>query len=360
MDILDPARRSALSEGAESTEGHRQSAPYTRVLGASAGLARWLEARHDDRKHHNADYRRNGSRHPMTSRISTALLSAVVAASVSALLALTLLRPSNSATGSRTDDLYTSIRAAGVMRAGYAVGAPLFTVDPNTREMSGIFHDIVTAAAARLRLSVDWSMEVGYGEMIQGLESRRFDVVGSGVWINSDRAARADFTIPLYYDAVYAYARAADTRFTGSITGLNAPAFVISTMDGELGATIARADFPLARRLELPQNADFSQMILNVIEEKADVVFLAAGPARSYQAANPDQIVSVLPDAPVRVFPNALMIPQRQHAFRRALNHALAELLNIGAIDAILAQYEEVPGSYLRIAQPYAFTLANQ
>lgn len=250
-------------------------------------------------------------------------------------------------------NLFKEIEESGVIRAAYLVGAPLFMIDPNTGKKSGIFYEIVDTLAKRMHLRVEWVQEVGYGEMIQGLKDRRYDIVGCGVWINSDRALGADFTVPVYYDAVYAYSRYGDYRFKSDISILDSPVYTISTMDGELGASIAQKDFPNAKTLPLPQNSDFSQLILNVISGKADVVFLASAPARSYQAKNPNKIESFIPDNPLRIFPVAIMLPQGQYIFRQVLDFTLTEMLNSGEINTILKKYEEVPNSFLRIAAPF-------
>ncbi|HXN25280.1 MAG TPA: transporter substrate-binding domain-containing protein [Candidatus Dormibacteraeota bacterium] len=229
----------------------------------------------------------------------TALVSAAVSAATGLVIYFAFFNSSSRGIGTpATVHTYSQIRSSGTIRAAYAVGAPLFEIDPNTSQKSGIFYDITNAAAKHLGLRVEWTEEVGYGQMIQGLSDRRYDIVGSGVWINADRGKSADFTNAAYYDAVYVYARNGDTRFK-DISNINSPSFTISTMDGELGAAIAKADFPRARTLELPQNADFAQMILNVVSGKADVVFLAAAPARAYQVANPGKIMVTEPNRPV-------------------------------------------------------------
>lgn len=250
-------------------------------------------------------------------------------------------------------NIYQQVISAKTLRAGYAVGAPLLIIDPNTSDKSGIFYEIVTEAASRLQLTVNWNEEVGYGQMPEALNSGRFDVVGSGVWINPERGRVADFTIPLYYDAVFAFAKTGDERFKGNLQQLDAPEFVISTMDGELGAAIAQKDFPRAKTLQLPQNADFTQIIQNVVDKKADVVFLAAAAGREYQAANPGRISIIQPDKPVRVFPDAIMLPKGQYELKQALDYALTEMINDGTIDHILDKYEKVSGSFLRLAPPY-------
>ncbi len=249
--------------------------------------------------------------------------------------------------------LYAQVRAAGTIRSAYFVGAPLFTIDPNTKQKSGIFYDIVTTAAARIGLNVNWTEEVGYGEMIQGLNAHRYDIIGSGVWINAARGKDADFTIPAYYDAVLPYVREDDTRFDKDISLLNSSEYTIATMDGELGAAIAKADYPKAHTAQLPQTADFTQLILNVVDRKADVVFLALAAARSYQAVNPGKIKPVNPNKPIRVFPVAIMVPQGAYELKDALDYALIEMLTAGDIDNILRKYEKVNGSFLRVAPPY-------
>jgi ABC-type amino acid transport substrate-binding protein len=281
------------------------------------------------------------------------LLCVVASVAVSIAVALLVVRSFLNSSGTAQQQRYSEITKSGIIRAAYAVGAPLFMIDPNTKKESGIFFDITNAAAAHLGLKVEWNEEVGYGQMIQGLENHRYDIVGSGVWINSDRGKSADFTIPLYFDAVYAYAKQGDTRINSDLSNLNSPSFTISTMDGELGATIASASFPRAKTLPLPQSADFSQMIQNVVDGKADIVFLAAAPARAYQTANPEKIFVVDPAKPVRIFPNAIMLPQGEYELRQALNYALMEMLDDGEIDAILNKYDIPQGSFLRVAKPY-------
>lgn len=285
---------------------------------------------------------------------SWTIVASVVAAAITSILAILLFAGSarNGQPSGGLDSRYSSISSSGTIRAGYAVGPPLFVIDPNTRQKSGIFHDLVTEAASRLGLRVNWNEEVGYGEMIQGLRAGRYDIVGSGVWINADRGRGAEFTDPVYFDVVYAYARPGDTRFSRGLEGLNSAQFTISTMDGELGAAIARSDFPQARRLELPQNASFSQMIVNVVAQRADIVFLAAGAAAQYQAANPGRIVRVSP-RPVRVFPNAIMLPPGEYRLQHALNYALGEMLRDGTVERTLRRYETTPDTFLRVPPPY-------
>jgi polar amino acid transport system substrate-binding protein len=258
--------------------------------------------------------------------------------------------------GKSPESVYQTIRARKVIKAAYAVGAPLFVIDPNTKQMSGIFYDVVQGAAKKLGLEVSWTDEVGYGEMIQGLDAHRYDIVGSGVWINGARGKDADFTIPVYYDSVFAYTRKDDTRFDNDRSLLNSPAYIISTMDGELAASIAATDFPQARTSALPQSTDFTQMILNVVNHKADVVFLALAPAELYKVQNPGSIRVIPWDRPLRVFPVAILLPKGSYELKQSFDYALIEMLTNGEVEAILKKYEKVANSFTRTAPPYLTT----
>ena len=295
-----------------------------------------------------------------TSIARTVVIAAIVSAVVAAGMILLGPRMKDGSSASRANNSYSKIRSSGTIRAAYAVGAPLFVIDPKTNEKSGIFFEAVTKAAEKLNLKVNWSEEVGYGEMIAGLNTGRYDLVGSGVWINGARGKDADFTIPLYYDAVLPFVRNDDARFDKDIAVLNAPEFRISVMDGEMGATIAKTDFPKAKTESIPQNSDYTLLTLNVINNKADVVFLSVGHARLFQLANPGKIRAVNPGKPIKLFGNALMLPKGAYELKDSLDYAFQEMLNNGELDPILNKYEAAPGSFYRRALPYSSPSPNQ
>ncbi len=244
-------------------------------------------------------------------------------------------------------DALARIESDKTIRAAYFIGAPLFMVDPVTHQKTGIFHDALEDLAARLGWHVVWTEEVGYGQMIEGLAAHRYDIVGSGVWITPERAAVASFSYPLFFDTVDAYVRQDDPRFGDDLSGLNAPDYTISVMDGEIGARLAAEDFPLARTLSLPQQADFTQLIQNVLTKKADIVFLSRGAALDFMSKNPG-LLRKPSQRPLRVFGNALMLAKNEPALRARLNGALAERQLAGEMEKILRRYEPYPGTYMR------------
>lgn len=76
----------------------------------------------------------------MKSNQTTILIPAIVSAVVSLSLIYGIgggVRPGGSQVGSG-QNVYSQVESSGTIRAAYNVGAPLFTIDPNTGQKSGI------------------------------------------------------------------------------------------------------------------------------------------------------------------------------------------------------------------------------
>lgn len=253
----------------------------------------------------------------------------------------------------QNQDLLAKVLDKGEIRVGYVVYPPGMIKDANTGELSGIFHDALEEAGKNLGLKINWVEEVGWGTMIEGLNAGRYDMIGSPVWPNSSRARNVDFTIPLNYSAVGVYTRSGDNRFA-DLTRINNSNITIATIDGEMSSFIAKATFPNAKVISLPQDSQVSQLLLNVRTGKADVTFVETAIAEEFLAQNPGSVQNIVPNNPVRSFGNTMLVPKSQDGFKSMINSALEELFNSGTVDVLIDKYEKYPGSFYRAAKPYA------
>ena len=73
--------------------------------------------------------------------------------------------------------------------------------------------ETLEAAAKNLGLTVEWTEEVSRAAQIEGLQNDRYDIIGSAVWANPERAKLATLSNPLYYSPFYIYARKDDAKF---------------------------------------------------------------------------------------------------------------------------------------------------
>lgn len=277
------------------------------------------------------------------------ILLVVVVALVVSLIGAKIFSGSTSS----NQDLLAKVLDKGEIRAGYVVYPPAFIKDPNTGQLSGIFHDALEEAGKNLGLKINWVEEVGWGTMIEGLNAGRYDIIASGIWPNSARAKNADFTIPLFYSAVGVYTRAGDSRFS-DLNRINRQDITIATIDGEMSSFIAKATFPNAKTISLPQDTQVSQLLLNVKTGKADVTFVEAAIAEEFLANNLGSVQNIVPNNPIRSFGNTMVVPKNQDGFKSMMNTALEELFNNGVVDTIVEKYEKYPGSFYPVAKPYS------
>src|SRR3990167_2846385 len=251
----------------------------------------------------------------------------------------------------QNNNAYNQVINSGTIRACYTVYPPNSIKDPNTGKLSGIFIDVVNKAAENMGLKVDWNAEVGWGDLIEAVNSNRCDMVGSPAWSNSTRGRSAEFAQSIYYSAINAYVRANDSRFDNNINLANNKIYKIATVDGETSQLIASRQFPNAQTLQLPQSTDVSQMLLNVADGKADMAFLEPTIANEYMKNNPGKVKNVSVDKPVVIYGNVMMIRKGEFAFKTMMDNAITELLNNGYVDGLIDQYEkDYPGGFYRDA----------
>lgn len=251
---------------------------------------------------------------------------------------------------------YDRVLASGVIRAGYVVYPPGLIKDPNTQKISGIFAEVLEEAAKNLGLRVEWAEEVGWGTMIEGLKTNRYDMIGSPVWPLAQRAKFAEFTTPVYFGGLAAYVRTDDHRFDGNLAALNQAGVRIATLDGEVTDTVARYDFPKAQPVSSPQSTEIASLLKTVTSGRADVTFVEPFIALEFMRTNPNTLHEPEPGRALRLYPNTYMVLPEQGHFKAMLDSAIEELINSGFVDRVLDKYEPAKGAFYRRAAPYRTT----
>lgn len=248
---------------------------------------------------------------------------------------------------------YDRVMESGTLRCGYVAYAPAILIDPNTKEMSGIVHDVMEETGKLLNIKIEWAAEIGWGDTVEAIRSGRVDAICVGFWQNPVEGKSLGFTIPLWYSAINAFVRNDDTRFDKALDALDAPDIKIASADGEMAGIIARQDFPRAQIFSLPNMTNVTQQLLAVSTKKADATFVENYLANDFLANNPGSLKSVTTQKPLRVFGNTIAIPQDDVRLQSMLNAAFVQILNSGQMDKILDKYEKYPGSFYRVAPPY-------
>jgi len=98
-------------------------------------------------------------------------------------------------------------------------------------------------------------------------------------------------------------------------------------MDGEINALLTQSLFPQAQTVAVPQNAPIPDLFMNVVTEKADVVFAEEKVVRDFLKNNPGS-VRKLSDKPLAVYPMVIALPAGDTRLKAVIDSALAEIIN--------------------------------
>lgn len=276
---------------------------------------------------------------------------------LTAFFALTIPFSAYAEEASQKNSVYERIIKTQTLRCGYNTYEPVIMRDPNTGEMSGIFPEYMAAISRATGLKIEWTAEIGWGEVPIALQTGKIDAMCAGKWADAKDGLQIAFTVPAFYNAIEVFARADDTRFDSDLSLINKPEISIAAMDGSITMDIAKDDFPNAKIFGLPILDSESDLLLNVTSGKADITFSTNGPAIGFMKNNPKKIKRVAPEKPLRVFGVTIAVNIHEQELLTLLNTATNQLLNSGSIDKILDKYEsKYPGSFSRVAKPYAIS----
>lgn len=272
---------------------------------------------------------------------------------------LTVGRSSSDPSTVQTEDsVFDRVMEQGEIRVGYVLYHPHLFKDPNTGKLKGFYYDIIEAIGAQLNLKINWQEEVSFANMIEGLNTNRYDIVGLGVFESGLRARGADFSEATHFESLHALVRKDNNTLT-SLSQLNNPHITASVIEGEIADVVARTDFPQMKLKAVSNTVEITQTLEDVFYKKADVAFAPYTLAKKYLHQNPGKLKLLSPGVPVRVFKVSLIFKRDEENFKSLINTALSQLHLLGSIDEALKKYEEFPNSFYRVAQPYAMVTGN-
>lgn len=254
--------------------------------------------------------------------------------------------------------IYERVLKDSIIRCGYTIYPPGCMKD-STGKLTGVFVETLEEAASGLGLRIEWVEEVGWSTQIEGLENDRYDMIGSSVWANAKRAKLTTLSIPLYFSPIGIYVKTENKRFDDVVDWniLNDPEFRISVVDGGTGDVIRKSQFPLSTAISLPENTDFGTSFLDIVNNKADLLFMEPFQANKFIENNGIKVKNVAASKPLHVFGNCYMFKRNQPEFENMLNSQIQDLINNGFVDELISKYEKYPNSFLRPAKPFIVTM---
>lgn len=231
------------------------------------------------------------------------------------------------------------------IRLGYVIYPPsCMNDDSNSEKPFGIGPEILDLIEQKLNIKFDWVKQVSWGNMIKGLNDNEYDMIGTLMWETFERSTLASFSTPIFFSPINVYSR---TELKNKLTfekckvKYNNAKFTIGVIPGEVSDTITKSYFPLAKKVELDENAKNFDIVKKFKNKEIDLCFLEPYIAQNselemYTLNKTDS--SLLLDDRI-LFPNSFMLRQKDIAFTKKLNIAINELIREGEIDKILREH---------------------
>lgn len=276
-----------------------------------------------------------------------------IAAALCMIFALCLF-DSRETSAAEKESAFDRVMRTGTIRCGYMLYDPVLVKDPNSGKIGGVLPDLLEDAAARLDFKIEWTVEDSYVTSFEGLRRGQYDVVCTALWGWPSTGKHGMFVGPAYYYPLGIWVRADDRRFDSDRAKIDDPSVTISGVDGTFPLDAARQNFPKAKTIALPQSADYTAPLMDVLTKKADVTFMDNNIGERFLKANPGSVRNIAADPPYRIYGQFLMVNKGEHE----LKDMLANVINIqildGTVDKVLRKHEFAPGrGYYRVAKPY-------
>ncbi|HEY1097015.1 MAG TPA: transporter substrate-binding domain-containing protein [Alphaproteobacteria bacterium] len=246
---------------------------------------------------------------------------------------------------------YERVAKSHTLRCGYFIWPPILVKDGNTGKISGASYELMGSLAKGLGLKVEWTMEVAPAEIATALNTKKIDAFCVPVFETPSRAMVMNFVGTLGYAALYPYVRPDDNRVK-SIQNINDPKLKISVMEGEGASMLAHSMFDKAGFYELPQMSSASDLFVNVVTKKADIILSDVMTADGFIRNNPNSLKKATREA-IGTFPFSFAVGQGETDLQIALNQALHIMVSTGELEHLYKKYGIAVDGIYTPAKPY-------
>lgn len=279
-------------------------------------------------------------------------IPSIITAALVALLVVFLI-PSHSTQSQIKETAAERVLRTGILRCGYTAWDPILKVNPNTKEISGLAYDAIEATAKYLGVRVEWTEELGWGDFTQALKNGRVDAFCAGGTPSAERATATLGTIPFMFTEFVMAIRTNDNRFDTDPEVLNQPTTRIGQVDGTTGLKIVKTRFPSAHFITYPEMTPYSQLPLEVANNKTDATLIPASVVALYNKQHPNTLRAVPSRNTKRMLPNIFFVGENEWRLRELLNSGLTDVLDTGIIDKSIQRHQPVPNAYVLPDKPY-------
>jgi polar amino acid transport system substrate-binding protein len=254
-------------------------------------------------------------------------------------LGAALIHGAVSSAAAQEESILQKVQRTKVIHAAYIPYPPFVIVDPNTKEVSGYFIELMDEIVSRMGQDIQIEYEeTTWGTMVVGVQSGKFDVVVSGIFSTIPRAMQVTFSRPVMLVGLSAVARADDDRFA-TAEDLEQPGLKIAVTAGEVGHTYAQQYLPDAE-LTVMDTPDITRPMLEVLSGRADIGIADSMSVYNFVSAHPEQTKNLFAEKPLYLYGTGLMLP-RDLQWKDFIDQSISFLDYSGVLDELEGKYKK-------------------
>ncbi|MDE2028946.1 MAG: transporter substrate-binding domain-containing protein [Alphaproteobacteria bacterium] len=263
--------------------------------------------------------------------------------------------PAMQGKNAESESAFHRVIRTDTLRCGYQYWDGGVMRNEKTGKIYGPWVNVTDALAKAIGLKVEWTEQVGWGDVAAALKSHKVDAICAGIWTSGVKAREIAYTVPLAYQGIEAIVRADDHRFDGDVEKLNSPNVRLAVIDADNSDFIARQDFPKAKLDSLGQlTGTDSQQMMDVATGKADATFDIAGLFIQFNKNNANKLRLLMPGHMLRTFGLAFAVDNDEPKLLRLMNTGAEEIEYSGQLDKILDQgNKNWPEMYIKPTKPF-------
>ncbi len=232
-------------------------------------------------------------------------------------------------------DTLSRILERGEMRVGFLVWGPCIMQDAQTRELSGIYVDMVVQIARALNVEISWQ-ETTLAAFAADLQTRRFDFSVGPTFMTIPRAAAVSFTQPVAYSGNSGVVRTNSPFRPQTIVDLNAEDLKIAVLQGQAVGEYCQRNLPDADLLVLSGD-DLTAPLAAVSSGRADIGLMNSVTVSEYSKQHPEVTAVLMGAQQIETLPLAWAV---KHGDTSLLNASIDYLRSTGRLAAYQKSYE--------------------
>ncbi|MCR4431310.1 MAG: transporter substrate-binding domain-containing protein [Tepidanaerobacteraceae bacterium] len=237
---------------------------------------------------------------------------------------------SENATGSSgSDDSLERVKQAGKITIGIDDAFPPLEFRDEKNQLVGYDIDLSREAAKRLGVEAEW-IPTDWNGVILALNSKKFDIIWSGMSMTAERAKQVDFSPAYLNEAQVVVVKAKDDSIK---TQEDLKGKIVGT---QLGSTSEEAANKIEGLKELKKYSKFTEAFLDLANDRTQAIVVDELVGRYYMTKRPNEFKVAFP---LVKEPIGIAFRKEDKALREALVKVLEEMKQDGTMAKISKEW---------------------